>query len=310
MQVQPTLAPPLPRPPRLDPPGGWHHVFNRRPPGRLLVRSPLDRADFLALLAPLEARFGVEVHAYAVMDTHFHLLVRSRAGGLAAAMRDLQHRWSLALSARYGEVGPAFQARYGSRLIEDEHYLAVVLAYIHLNPVVAGLAPSLAEADQTSHPAYLGIAPPPWLHTATLIEHFGGIEALHEEVLSRARLPAEIFDQALEPIHRTQGPHTPPVRRSPEEAPMPDVAGIMRHLEAVLGRDLQSLGPPRVGAGPNVALHLAVWVLSNQTPLGHGEIAEAVGLQVRQVHWMVQAQQRRLHPEVARLARRFAPEQG
>jgi len=298
----------MPRPPRLDPPGGWHHVFNRRPPGRRLVRSPLDRADFLALLAPLDARFGVEVHAYAVMDTHFHLLLRSRAGGLAAAMRDLQHRWSLALSARYGEVGPAFQARYGSRLIEDEDYLAVVLAYIHLNPVVAGLAPSLSEAEQTSHPAYLGHAPPPWLHTAALIDHFGGIDVLHEEVLSRARLPADIFNQALAPIHRTQGPHTPPVRRSPEEAPMPDVAEIMGQLEATLGRDLRSLGPPRAGAGPNVALHLAVWVLSNQTPLSHGEIADVLGLHTRQVSWMVQAQQRGLNPEVARLARRFATE--
>jgi hypothetical protein len=45
------------------------------------VRSPLDRADFLALLAPLEARFRIEVYAYAVMATHFHLLLRSRVNG-------------------------------------------------------------------------------------------------------------------------------------------------------------------------------------------------------------------------------------
>ena len=98
------------------------------------------------------------------------------------------------------------------------------------------------------------------------------------------------------------------MRQSPEEAPLPDVAGILRQLEDTLGRDLRSLGPPRVGAGPNVALHLVVWVLSNQTPLRHGEIADVLGLQTRQVSWMVQAQQRGLNPEVARLARRFVTE--
>ena len=294
------------RPLRLDPPGGWHHVFNRRPPNHLLVRSAQDRSDFLALLAPLDARFGVEVHAYAVMDTHFHLLLRSRRGGLARAMRDLQHRWSLALGQRYGEVGPAFQARYGSRLIEDERYLVVVLAYIHLSPVMAGLASTPAAAEQTSHPTYLGHEPaPPWLHTAELISRFGGADVLHEEVQSRALLPMEIFDQALEPIHRTLGPHAPSVHESPEEAPELDVAGLLRRLEAVLGRDLKSLGPPRAGAGPNPALHLAVWVLSRHTPLTHVEIGGLLGLSTRQVHWIVQAQRRGLSPEVARLVQGF-----
>jgi len=51
--------------------------------------------------------------------------------------------------------------------------------------------------------------------------------------------------------------------------------------------------------GAYVALHLVVWVLSNQTPLSHGEIAEVVGLQTWQVSWMVQAQHRGLNPELA-----------
>jgi hypothetical protein len=59
-------------------------------------------------------------------------------------------------------------------------HLARVQAYILLNPVVAGLTAPPGEAPQTSHPAYLGHEPPPWLHTATLTEHLGGVDALHQ----------------------------------------------------------------------------------------------------------------------------------
>lgn len=294
------------RPPRLDPPMGWHHVFNRRPSNRALFRTDGDRLDFLELLAPLDARFGLEVHAYALMDSHFHLLVRSRRGGLAAAMRDLQHRWSLTLTRRYQEVGPVFQSRYGSRLIEDERYLVVALAYVHLNPVTAGLAASPGRARWTSHAAYLEQAPaPPWLHTQTLLEHFGGPEALHEAVLSRATLPPEVLAQALAPITVTQGPVAPPVRRTPEEAEEVDAEVLLERVELVTGLPSDNLGGPRAGSGPNAALHLAIYVLSQRSALTQRQIASLLGLTTRQVAWIVQSQERGLRPEVQRLVERW-----
>lgn len=294
------------RPPRLDPPLGWHHVFNRRPAGRALFRSDDDRRAFLDLLAPLDARFGVEVHAYALMDSHFHLLVRSRRGGLARAMRDLQHRWSLELTRRYREVGPAFQSRYGSRLIEDERYLAVVVAYIHLNPVVGGLAASPDRATWTSHPAYRGLAPrPPWLHTEALLEHFGDAETLHDAVLSRADLPPELLAETFAPILHTQGPLAPPVRQSPEDAPEADVSELLASVEAITGQPAGRLGAPQVGARPNANLHLAIYALSQRTALTQRQIGALLGLTPRQVAWVVQVQRRGMPQEIRDLVARW-----
>lgn len=260
-----------------------------------------DRLAFLELLAPLDPRFGVEVHAYALMGTHFHLLVRSRRGGLAAAMRDLQHRWSLELTRRYGEVGPAFQSRYGSRLIEDETYLAVALAYVHLNPVAEGLAPSPDKATWTSHPAYLGLAPcPAWLRTDALLNLLGGQEAVHEAVLSRAALPPEVLEQALAPIHRTRGPLAPALEVSPERAMEEDIAELSASIEAVVGMPLSKLGAPQVGPGTNLRLHLAIYVLTRRSGLTQREIGELLGLHARQVAWIVQAQRREREPELTR----------
>ncbi len=290
------------RRPRLDPLNGWHHVFNRRPPGRALFRSDDDRRAFLELLAPLEPRFGVEVHAYALMDTHYHFLVRSRRRRLSAAMRDLQHRWSLELTRRYGELGPAFQSRYGSRLIEDERYLAVALAYVHLNPVAEGLAPSPERATWTSHPAYLSLAPrPPWLHLDALLDQLGGQEALHEAVVGRAELPPEVLRQSFAPILRTRGPLAPPVERFPEQAPEDDIDELVASIEAITGLPLNDLGGPRVGAGPNPNLHLAIHVLSQRSALTQWEIGDLLDLSPRQVAWIVQAQRRGLRPEVRSL---------
>jgi hypothetical protein len=213
------------------------------------VRSPLDRADFLTRLAPLKARFGVEVHAYAVLDTHFHLLLHSRGGGFSADMQELQQRWSLVLSQGYGKVGPASQARYCNRLIEDEGYLAMVLAFIHIKPVDAGLA-CVAGRSAADHPPSLS-----WPRTAALAADCPPHRALcwDRSIVPRGALPRAPSRQVLCPSPGAgathSGPHTPSVRQSLDEAPKPDLAALLARLERALGRDLRELGPPRVGGG-------------------------------------------------------------
>lgn len=244
------------RPPRLDPPMGWHHVFNRRVAELPLFRSDGDREDFLGLLAPLDPRFGVEVHAYALLDARYDLLVRSRRGGLSAAMRDLQHRWSLKLTHRYQEVGPVFQGRYGSRLLVGVAELADALAQVRHGPGTAG---------QTSWPE-----PARW---TTL------------------------------PVSQAQGPMS--ARQTPEQAQELGAEGILDRVETVTGLSADNLGDPRVGSGPNAALHLAIYALRQRTALTQRQIGGLLGLTGRQVAWIVAAQARGLRPEVERLLVRF-----
>ncbi|MCB9674497.1 MAG: transposase [Alphaproteobacteria bacterium] len=125
-------------------------------------------------IAVLPKEFGVVIHGFAFMPNHFHLMVESRQGRLPDAMQAFLSRSVKKLNARFGWDGPLFRARYNNRVVEDEAYWRHLLAYLHLNPVRAGLAAAATAARTTSHLAYLGVERIPWLETAELLELYGG----------------------------------------------------------------------------------------------------------------------------------------
>jgi len=65
------------RPLRLERPGGRFHVTARGNERKPIYREDSDRAHFLELLAEATERFGLRVHAYVLMDNHYHLLVET-----------------------------------------------------------------------------------------------------------------------------------------------------------------------------------------------------------------------------------------
>jgi len=72
--------------PRGDRPGAWHHVMNRGLARRPAFENRADIRFFLSLLARKVRQGQLELHAYAILTTHFHLLVRSPRGELSDAM--------------------------------------------------------------------------------------------------------------------------------------------------------------------------------------------------------------------------------
>ena len=65
---------------RCDTPGSWHHVVNRGIAKRPLFEDRDDIRYFLSRLAHEVRRGRIEVHAYCILTTHYHLLVRSPRG--------------------------------------------------------------------------------------------------------------------------------------------------------------------------------------------------------------------------------------
>ena len=75
------------RPLRINLAGAWYHHMSRGSGGDPIYRRDLDRRRFLGLLAEMPERFSLEVHAFVLMDNHYHLLVRCREANLSHAMR-------------------------------------------------------------------------------------------------------------------------------------------------------------------------------------------------------------------------------
>ena len=52
--------------------GGWYHVVNRGNRRAAIFRTDTDRRRFLGRLAELPERFRTEIHAFVLMDNHYH----------------------------------------------------------------------------------------------------------------------------------------------------------------------------------------------------------------------------------------------
>ncbi len=77
------------RPLRIEYPGAWYHVINRGAGRQRIFHSDRNREIFLNLLEDISQLYLIEIHAYSLMDNHYHLLIHTPRGGLSQAMRHL-----------------------------------------------------------------------------------------------------------------------------------------------------------------------------------------------------------------------------
>jgi putative transposase len=100
------------RPVRIERPGGRFHGTARGNERKALFRDEADRFHFLTLLGELPERFGLNVHAYVLMDSHFHLLLETPEANLSRAMQWLSVSYSVWFNRRHDRVGHLFQGRF------------------------------------------------------------------------------------------------------------------------------------------------------------------------------------------------------
>lgn len=155
----------MPRRPRIDYPGAIHHVYNRGIARRPVFEKSSDIRAFEALLARTVRSGTIEVHAFSILTTHFHLLLGSPAGRLGDAMQRIGNGYVRRFNRERRRDGSLFRGRYGSRLVESSTYFRVLLRYIDLNPVDARLADAAHRYRHASAWHYARTRRPPWLRT-------------------------------------------------------------------------------------------------------------------------------------------------
>lgn len=149
---------------RIEYPGAWHHVMHRGARHRPVFLTDEDRRDWLRLVGRCVDRYGIEVGAFVLMDTHWHLLVHTPKPELSKAMQRLNGVYTQRFNRRNGYDGALFRGRFHSVLIDSDTYLARVVGYIHRNPLEAGMVDRLGDYVWSSFPSFVGDAiPPAWL---------------------------------------------------------------------------------------------------------------------------------------------------
>ncbi len=93
------------RPIRIEIPGGWYHVMARGNERRAIFRDDHDRQRFVELLAEWVERFGLRLHAWVLMDNHYHLLVETPEANLSRAMQWLAVSYTVWFNRRHRRAG-------------------------------------------------------------------------------------------------------------------------------------------------------------------------------------------------------------
>ena len=144
--------------PRLTLPGHVHHVIQRGNNRQAIFASAGDRTTLLALLAENAAKFKVAIHAYVLMDNHFHLLATPEtADGLPQMMQAVGRRYVRYFNDTQGRSGTLWEGRYRSTLIQSGRYLLACMVYLDLNPVRAGLVAAARDYPWSSHAHCIGL---------------------------------------------------------------------------------------------------------------------------------------------------------
>ncbi len=178
-----------------------------------------DRRNYFAVLDAVCSRFNWEVHAYCLMDNHYHLLVETPDGNLSQGMRQLNGVYTQQFNLHHYRVGHVYQGRYKAIIIEKETHLLELARYIVLNPVRAEMVRSVRDWPWSSYRMTVGqVEAPSWLNTEWILSAFAKRKRAAQEkykafVLAGKRQPSpweglknQIYlgsDDFIEDVQRT-----------------------------------------------------------------------------------------------------------
>ena len=164
----------MPRPPRLQTPGGLYHLGTRGVRRNAIYGNEGDYELFGDIFARVVERFEWRCHTYCLMPNHYHLLVETPAPNLSAGMQRLNSTYAQWFNELSGFSGHVFERRFFSRLVESNYDLLELVRYIVLNPVRAGLGKDASDWPWSSYRALVGEARPPrFLTSEWLLSQFG-----------------------------------------------------------------------------------------------------------------------------------------
>lgn len=157
------------RPLRIEFPGAVYHVASRGNGRQRVFLDDGDREAFLDAVEKGASRYRFIVHAYCLMDNHYHLVIETPGANLSLGMQRINGAYTQGFNRRHGACGHLFQGRFKAVLVERESHLLEVCRYVVLNPVRAKRVKRAGDWAWSSYRATAGEAPCPGYLSVTWV---------------------------------------------------------------------------------------------------------------------------------------------
>lgn len=194
----------MPRKPRIEFAGAVYHVMSRGNRQDEIFLDDRDCEIFLNTLEEACGRTGWQVHAFALMGNHYHLLLETPEANLVTGMKWLQGTYTQRFNSRHKLGGHLLEGRYKALPVDCSggNYFPTVGSYIHLNPARAGLfdlmGGRLSDYRWSSYPLYLRPSMrPDWL----CVERILGTMGLEDDQAGRDCFHKAMQKRVVEVAH-------------------------------------------------------------------------------------------------------------
>ena len=136
-----------------------YHVILRSVNQQIIFEDKQDYLYFISILKHYKKSCNYKLYAYCIMDNHIHLLMEEGDVPLRDIMKHIEVKFVRWYNRKYKRFGYLFQDRFKSEPINDIRYFLTVFRYIHQNPLMAGIEPTLGTYPWSSYDAYRHLDP-------------------------------------------------------------------------------------------------------------------------------------------------------
>jgi REP element-mobilizing transposase RayT len=187
---------------RLHSPGTVFHLIWRFVDRDWFFTHEEEREAYFRFFAHALSESDWRCLAYALMSNHIHLAMIAGRRSLESWAKRVHSPFAQWMNRRHERLGPLMADRPKDFAITPEK-VGSVIAYIHNNPVRAGVVDCARKSTWTSHRAYVGdMVTPAWLHVTEGLALTGVADAEAFDVWVR-RTPGESGEVDLAPLQRT-----------------------------------------------------------------------------------------------------------
>ena len=193
--------------PRLTLPGLPHYVVLRGNNLQPIFVDGQDYAHMKAVLAEMAGRFGVQLHAFALLPNQLHLLLTpEQADSLPQFMQSVGRTYVRSFNNRHGRSGTLWEGRYRATVLEPQSWMLPAMVVLECQPVDEGVTSRAVDYGWSSarhhvgaqtermlrlHPSYWKLGNTPFAREAAYAELLDrGPSAEVREVVLQAALRA------------------------------------------------------------------------------------------------------------------------
>ena len=143
--------------PRLTLPGLPHYVVLRGNNLQPIFVDGQDYAHMKAVLAEMAGRFGVQLHAFALLPNQLHLLLTpEQADSLPQFMQSVGRTYVRSFNNRHGRIGTLWEGRYRATVLEPQSWMLPAMVVLECQPVDEGVTSRAVDYGWSSARHHVG----------------------------------------------------------------------------------------------------------------------------------------------------------